>query len=156
AQAAGSRFEPNKTRLKRGWHWLPLFIVPRRLSVVRDAEALDAAAPPPLIIASGRHRVNPPMCLKQRWGSRTFVVFVQNPLVDPANFDLVVAPEHAGVRGDNVISTRGALHHVTAEVLAAARQTDAARRLQRPQQPVVTVLLGGPNRCYGFSRADIS
>lgn len=155
AQAAGFRFEPKKTRLKRGWHWLPLFMVPRRLSVVRDAASLECDVPPPLIIACGRHSVIPAICLKQRWGSRTFVVFVQNPLVHPSHFDLVVAPEHDEVMGDNVISTRGALHHVTAEVLAAARQTDAARRFRRPQQSVVTVLLGGPNRCYGFSTADV-
>ena len=128
--------------------------MPHSLSVVRDAAALDARLPPPLIIACGRHSVIPALCLKERWGSRTLLVFVQNPLVDPAYFDLVVAPEHDRVFGDNVISTSGALHHVNSEVLSAARRTDAARRLQRPQQPVVTVLLGGPNRSYGFSRAD--
>jgi mitochondrial fission protein ELM1 len=155
AQAAGFRFEPKKTRLKRGWHWLPLFLVPRSLNVVRDADLLDARLPPPLIVACGRHSVIPALCLKERWGSRTFLVFVQNPLVDPDNFDLVIAPEHDEVAGNNVISTRGALHHINAEVLAAARQSEAARRLRRPRQPVVTVLLGGPNRCYGFSRADM-
>ena len=154
AQAAGFHLEPRKTRLKRIWHWLPLSLVPHSLNVVRDADALNARLPPPLIIACGRHSVIPALCLKDRWGSRTFCVFVQNPLVDPAHFDLVVAPEHDGVIGDNVISTHGALHHVNAAVLEAARQTDAARRLQRPQQPVVTVLLGGPNRSYGFTRAD--
>lgn len=156
AQAVGCELLPKKTRLKRGWHWLPLSLVPRRMSVVRDAEALESTEPPPLIIACGRHSVIPALCLKQRWGSRTFVAFIQNPLVDPAHFDLVVAPEHDDVVGQNVISTRGALHPVTAEILAAARQSEAARRLSRPQQPVVTVLLGGPNRCYGFSRADMS
>jgi uncharacterized protein len=156
AQSAGFRFEPKKTRLKRGWHWLPLSLVPTRLSVVRDADTLDSRLPPPLIIACGRHSVIPAICLKERWGARTFVVFVQNPLVDPDNFDLVIAPEHDGVTGDNVINTRGALHHVTPELLAAARDSDAGRQLQRPGQPIVTVLLGGPNRCYGFSRADVA
>ncbi|MBL8850199.1 MAG: mitochondrial fission ELM1 family protein [Planctomycetaceae bacterium] len=156
AQSAGFRFEPKKTRLKRGWHWLPLSLVPTRMSVVRDADTLDSRLPPPLIITCGRHSVIPAICLKERWGARTFVVFVQNPLVDPANFDLVIAPEHDGVTGDNVINTRGALHHVTPELLATARDSDAGRELQRPGQPVVTVLLGGPNRCYGFSKPDIA
>lgn len=156
AQAAGFRFEAKKTRLKRGWHWLPLFLVPTRLSVVRDAHTLDSRLPPPLIIACGRHSVIPAICLKERWGNRTFVVFVQNPLVDPSNFDLVIAPEHDGVAGDNVINTRGALHHITPEILAAARNSDAASQLRKPGRPVVTVLLGGPNRCYSFSRADVT
>jgi len=156
AQAAGFRFESRKTRLKRGWHLLPLALVPRSLSVVRDAEALAVAVPPPLIIACGRHSVIPALCLKQRWDSRTFVAFIQNPLIDPSNFDLVIAPEHDDVIGDNVITTRGALHHVTRERLAVERQSNIARRLQRARQPVVTVLLGGPNRCYSFSRDDIT
>lgn len=156
AQCAGFGFEHRKTRLKRGWHWLPLALVPTSLNVVRDAHTLDARLPPPLIIACGRHSVIPALCLKERWGARTFVVFVQNPIVDPSHFDLVVAPEHDEVAGDNVIATRGALHHITPEVLATARQSDVARRLQRPRQPVVTVLLGGPNRSYAFSRADVA
>jgi uncharacterized protein len=155
AQAAGFGFEHKKTRLKRFWHWLPLSLVPNSLSVVRDPETLDARFPPPLIIACGRHSVVPALCLKERWEGRTFVVFVQNPLVDPSNFDLVVAPEHDEIAGDNVVCTRGALHHVNSQVLAVARQTPMAARLRRPRQPVVTVLLGGPNRCYSFGRADV-
>jgi mitochondrial fission protein ELM1 len=131
-------------------------LVPGSLSVVRDAAALDARLPPPLIIACGRHSVIPALCLKERWQRRTFVVFVQNPLVDPSNFDLVVAPEHDDVAGDNVVCTRGALHHINSQVLAAARQSPTAARLRRPRQPVVTVLLGGPNRCYSFGRADVA
>lgn len=156
AQAAGFGFEHKKTRLKRFWHWLPLSLVPNSLSVVRDADALDARFPPPLIIACGRHSVVPALCLKERWQGRTFVVFVQNPLVDSSNFDLVIAPEHDEVAGDNVVCTRGALHHINSQVLAAARQTQMAARLRRPRQPVVTVLLGGPNRCYSFGRADVA
>lgn len=156
AQSAGFGFEHKKTRLKRGWHWLPLSLVPTSLGVVRDAETLDARLPPPLIIACGRHSVIPALCLKERWGSRTFLAFVQNPIVDPSYFDLVIAPEHDDVIGDNVIATRGALHHITAEVLETARQTEIAQRLLRPQQPVIAVLLGGPNRCYAFSRADVA
>lgn len=156
ALAAGFEFEPRRTRLRRGWHWLPLFLVPRSLAVVRDADMLRTDDPPPLLIACGRHSVIPALCLKDAWQEHVFTVFVQNPLIDSRHFDLVVAPEHDGVAGDNVIATQGALHDVTPERLAAARQTECARQLERPGRPIVTVLLGGPNRCYAFSRADVA
>lgn len=156
AGAAGFHMEPHRTRLNKPWRWMPLGWIPRSLSVVRDGAELNVDDPPRLIIACGRHSVVPAICLKQEFGRQLCTVFVQDPLVDPANFDLVIAPEHDEVEGPNVVETLGALHPVTSEILAAARESDLAKSfLARPDR-LVAVLLGGPNRCYGFGHADIS
>jgi hypothetical protein len=155
AQGVGCELEPRRTRLRRFWRWLPLSLMPRSWSVIRDAEQFTSGEPPRLILACGRHAVIPAICLKRRWGARIVTVFIQDPLVDARNFDLVVAPEHDGVRGENVIITRGALHHVNREVLTAARRTEIAQALRTPDRPVVTVLLGGPNRYFAFSQSDV-
>jgi mitochondrial fission protein ELM1 len=156
AQAVGCEFEPRRTRLRRFWCWMPLSIVPRSFAVIRDAEQFTAEEPPRLVIACGRHAVIPAICLKRQWGVRIVTVFVQDPLVDTRNFDFVVAPEHDEVRGPNVISTRGALHHVNSAVLSAARQTRMAQCFLQTGRPIATVLLGGPNRYYAFSQTDVS
>lgn len=155
AQAVGCEFEPRRTRLRRFWRWLPLSLMPRSWSVIRDAEQFTSEEPPRLVLACGRHAVIPAICLKRRWGDRIVTVFIQDPLVDARNFDLVVAPEHDGVRGANVIATRGALHHVNRDVLTTARRTDVAQMLRPTDRPVVTVLLGGPNRYFAFARPDV-
>ncbi len=156
AQGVGCEFEPRRTRLRRFWCWMPLALVPRSFAVIRDAEQFTAEEPPRLVIACGRHAVIPAICLKRQWGVRIVTVFVQDPLVDTRNFDFVVAPEHDEVRGPNVISTRGALHHVSAAVLSAARQTKMAQYFLQTGRPIATVLLGGPNRYYAFSQTDVS
>ena len=91
---------------------------------------------PDLLIATGRASI--PASLYVRRASRkdglpspkrssgfaqagargTLVVQLQNPVIDPAYFDLVVVPRHDGLTGPNVMTTRGALHRVTAEMLA--------------------------------------
>lgn len=156
AQAVGCEFEPRRTRLRRFWRWLPLSVIPRSFAVIRDAEQFTAEEPPRLVIACGRHAVVPAICLKRKWGVRIVTVFVQDPLVDTRNFDFVIAPEHDDVRGSNVIATRGALHHVNAGVLAAARQSKMAQYFLQTGRPIATVLLGGPNRYYAFSQADVN
>jgi len=155
ANAIGYELEPKRTRLERLWRWLPLTILPRSLRVIREPEQFFTDDPPRLIIACGRHSVAPSIWLKRRWGDRVVSVFIQDPLVDTSNFDFVVAPEHDGVRGKNVLSTRGALHHVNQDVLRAAARTELAVQLRDVSRNNVAVLLGGPNRYYGFAQSDV-
>ena len=154
SEAVGLRFEEKRTRLHRMYRWLPAFMVPRVGWTFQGGELLNAADPPRLVIACGRHGVIPLICFKRKWGERVFTVFIQDPHVDPSNFDLVVAPEHDRVSGSNVITTRGALHHINGAVLQASRESDEAAELAQVGRPLVAVLLGGPNRYYGFTARD--
>src|SRR5260370_29610906 len=64
-------------------------------------------------------------------------------------FDLMVVPAHDPARGDKVVVTRGAVHRVTPERLAAAASRFAAAFAHLPH-PRVAVLIGGQNRVYRF------
>src|SRR5260370_3659891 len=64
-------------------------------------------------------------------------------------FDLMVVPAHDPARGDKVVVTRGAVHRVTPERLAAAASRFAASFAHLPH-PRVAVLIGGQNRVYRF------
>ena len=109
----------------------------------------DALEPPwpDLLIATGRQTVAPALAIKKLQGPNIITVQIQNPTVDPARFDLVIAPHHDTLKGDNVVSTLGALHRVTQERLAeeAVRFDDRYAGLPRP---LVAVLIGGTNKQY--------
>lgn len=124
------------------WRWL----APRRLPGARGAFGpgfADAlASPPPLAIGCGRQSALATRLLRER-GSR--VVQLLDPRLDPRHWDLVVAPEHDGLQGPNVIRLLGSLHPVTAAWLAEARaHYTALATLPRPR----TVLLLGGNSAH--------
>lgn len=110
---------------------------------------------PHLLLASGRHAMPYARALKRHWGDRLLAVVLQNPRLNPKQFDLIWAPAHDKLHGDNVISTLTSPHDLDRGELARA-----ARRLRR-RLPAnfptrrLGVLLGGPNRAYRFRRADV-
>lgn len=142
------------TVLRNPWKRLPSAWIPTTSRVFRDPATLEALPPPRLVVSSGRHSITASLYLKKVHGDRTFTVHIQDPKIDPARFDLVIAPQHDGLTGDNVIQSLGAIHHVTKEVLAAAAEAPP-KSLLRLGRPFVAVLLGGPNRSYDFSASDI-
>src|SRR5262249_13651911 len=82
---------------------------------------------------------------------RTLTVHVQDPLVAPSAFDLVVAMAHDGLTGPNVLSVPTALHDVTPERLAGAAE-DWRARLSPDRRPMLGVLLGGSTKRAPFTR----
>jgi mitochondrial fission protein ELM1 len=134
------------------WRWLPPILTPASLGVASSDS--DALAPPwpDLLIASGRKSVAPARAIRKASRGQTFCVQIQDPGVSPEAFDLVVAPAHDGLRGDNVISTTGSLHELTQSVLGDARARFAARVAPLPR-PLLAVLLGGDNAVYRMTEA---
>ncbi len=149
AEAMELELEPEVKRIdfRPPWSWLPPQLIPDPLGhLAADADVLKAPWPA-LLISSGRKSVAPAMAIRRKAAGATFVVQIQNPAVDPAHFDLVLAPAHDGVKGDNVFETRGALGRVTPERLAAAAEKFATRFAHLPR-PRIAVLIGGNNRAY--------
>ena len=112
----------------------------------------DGMAPPwpDLLIASGRKAVAAARFVKTASGGQTFTVFLQNPRIDPAAFDLVAAPAHDGLTGPNVVVTAAAPNRITPESLSAARQ-DWAETFARLPAPRVAVLVGGKSRAHALT-----
>ena len=113
----------------------------------------DSLTPPwpDLVITCGRRSAPLALAIKKQNGGKTFCVHIQNPILEVAAFDLIVAPEHDQLKGPNVISTKGALHKVTPQKLKDGLKTDGAlfRGLPRPYS---TVLLGEPTNRYKMLR----
>jgi hypothetical protein len=156
AEALG--FEPRIKRIQvsRPWRWLPPRLIPDPLGAVnpRGAPQGDPLTPPwpELLIASGRQTVGPSMAIRRASGGRTFTVQIQNPVVDAAAFDVVVAPRHDRLTGANVIETLGGLNRVTEARLSAAAVKFGPAFAHLPR-PLIAVVLGGDNRVYRFTPA---
>ena len=123
------------------WRWL----APRRLPGAEAAFGgvfADALrAPPTIAIGCGRQAALATRLLRARCAR---VVQVLDPRIDPAHWDVVVAPRHDGLRGANVVGLLGSLHPVDDAWLAQARATFAM--LGTLPRPRVAMLLGGPTR----------
>src|SRR5690606_828770 len=101
AEALGLSPEVKKIAPRAPWRWLPpqAWVAP----LAALGSKADRLLPPwpDLIIATGRQTVAPALAVKRASGGATFLAQIQNPGVDPARFDLVIAPEHDGLAGDN-------------------------------------------------------
>jgi mitochondrial fission protein ELM1 len=99
---------------------------------------------PALAIGCGRAAALVTRWLRRASAGRTFIVQILDPRIEPAQFDLVIAPRHDELSGANVIQTLGSLNPVDDAWLAdgLARFPNLA---QLPQ-PRTALLLGGPRR----------
>ena len=102
--------------------------------------AAASDAPPRLAIGCGRRAALATRLLRER-GAKT--VQILDPRIDTRHWDLVVAPEHDGLRGDNVVTLLGGLHPVDDAWLARGRSDFPALGLL--PRPRVAVLVGGPS-----------
>ena len=129
------------------WSWL----APRRLPGSERAFGqafLDALSQPPaLALGCGRRAALATRLLGER-GART--VQLLDPRLSPAHWDIVVAPEHDGLRGANVITLCGSLNPVDDAWLQAGR--DAFPALGELPSPRTVVLLGGRTKAVRFDR----
>lgn len=129
------------------WRWA----APRKWPAASQAFGRDFATalqmPPSLAIGCGRQAALATRLLRER-GARA--VQILDPRLDPQHWDVVIAPEHDGLRGDNVITLLGSLHPVDDAWLAQARARFAA--FARLPQPRTALLLGGDSAHARFGR----
>jgi len=123
------------------WRWLAPRALPGADAAFGAAFAAHIARPPTIAIGCGRLAALATRLLHAR-GSKA--VQILDPRIDTRHWDLVVAPEHDGLRGDNVITMRGSLHPVDDLWLAQARH-DAPHIAALPS-PHTVLLIGGPTR----------
>jgi uncharacterized protein len=121
----------------------------------RSSDPLEAPWPD-LWIGCGRASLPHSLRMQKRSKGKTMVVQLQDPRTSLRAFDLVVAPEHDQVRGDNVLSIIGSTNRVTPEKLAGEHEL-WRDRLSPFKGPFVTVLIGGASKTHSLSeeRADV-
>lgn len=122
------------------WRWVAPRQLPFSARAFGGAFAEAATRPPALAIGCGRQAA---LATRRLRGAGARAVQVLDPRIDPMHWDLVIAPEHDGLRGANVLTLLGSLNPVDDLWLATARSDFAA--IGQLPRPLTSVLLGGPS-----------
>ena len=154
AEAVGrltpAEIDIQRVRWRSAFDWLPAsFKSPWMLASASPLPA-DGEAWPDLWIATGRATLPLSIAARRLSGGRTFVVQTQDPRVNPALFDLVVAPAHDELEGASVISITGSPHRITPDVLAEAAPA-FAEQIDPLPHPRVAVLIGGTSKAFDLT-----
>lgn len=150
ARRAPARVITKRVRLRTPWVWLPAGFTPAPRHALTIGSDMIAPPWPNIFIGCGRASVPFGMGLREWSRRRTFVVQLQDPRVNPREFDVVVPPIHDGLEGQNVLPIVGACHRVTPEKLDQAA-LEFPTPLEDMAAPRLTVLIGGRSK-----RQDIS
>lgn len=129
------------------WRWWAPRRGPLAERAFGTAFAKAIMTPPEAAIGCGRQGALATRLLRQR-GTKT--VQILDPRIDPHHWDLVVAPEHDGLQGRNIVHVLGSLNPVDDAWLTEARQQFAT--FADLPQPRTAVLLGGNSAHARFDR----
>jgi len=148
AKALDLDFMHEKIELNNFWKLIPPKITPIQSFVFKNQiyEKFD------IIISCGRKSVIPSLYLKKKFKKKIMNIHIQDPKVSLDNFDFVVIPEHDGVNGKNVITTKGAIHYLRSEELDGNKDY---LKSQIKKENLVTLILGGPNKYYDYNEEAI-
>ena len=158
AMALGASAVLRPVSLRAPWLWLAPWGPPGPpgAGALRDAGGQPFAPPwPDLLLVSGRRAIPHAHAVTRAARGKTFSVYLHHPHTPLRWFDLIWAPEHDRLAGDNVVSTLTSPHVLTNAGLAAAARA-IAPDIARLPHPRVAVLLGGPSRACRMDADEIA
>jgi mitochondrial fission protein ELM1 len=145
AKALNLDYRHQTIKLKKFWNYIPPKFTPISENILSEKFTCDAD----VIISCGRKSVVPSIALKNKFGKKILNVHIQDPKVKLSNFDFIVAPEHDGLKGKNVLTSRGAIHYLTNDELEVNKNYLKSRI--NSQKKVVTLIIGGPTKHYDYN-----
>jgi mitochondrial fission protein ELM1 len=140
-----------RVALRTPWSWLPAGFMPAPRQALTEGSDPIERPWPDIFIGCGRASVPFAMGMREWSGHRTMVVQLQDPRVNPREFDIVAPPIHDGLEGANIISIVGACHRITPQRIDEAVLDYRAVSLEELPSPRFAVLIGGKSK-----RQDIS
>ena len=148
AKALELDFIHEKIELNNFWKLIPPKITPVQSFVFKNSitEKFD------VVISCGRKSVIPSLYLKKKFKKKIMNIHIQDPKVSLDNFDFVVVPEHDGINGENVVTSKGAIHYLRNEELD---ENISYLKSRVNKEKLVTLIVGGPNKYYNYQEAAI-
>lgn len=107
---------------------------------------LDFSSTPDMVISCGRKSVYLSLFLKKKFNN-LISIHIQNPKINFRSFDYIIAPNHDGIKGDNVIPSIGALHKFTNSII----HNEIDSNFKLPTKKLISIIVGGENNHYQFS-----
>jgi uncharacterized protein len=149
AKALDLNFIHEKIELNNFWKLFPPKLTPIQDFVFKNK--IDSQID--VVISCGRKSVIPSIYLKKKFKSKIINIHIQEPKVSLDNFDFVVVPEHDGLKGSNVLTSKGAVHYLTNGELD--ENENYLKTRINSQKKIVTLILGGPTRYYDYNNQVI-
>jgi len=103
-----------------------------------------------IAIGCGRQAIAPLLYLK-RARPQVFTIYVQDPRISSLNFDLVVAPEHDVLRGENILTMIGSPNRIT-ETKIIGETLNFAAGLSALPMPRAAFLIGGESKTHKLDK----
>jgi uncharacterized protein len=148
AKALDLDFIHEKIELNNFWKLIPPKITPIQSFVFKNIIKRNFN----IIISCGRKSVIPSIYLKNKLKSKIVNIHIQDPKVSLDNFDFIVAPEHDGLKGKNVLTSKGAIHYLRNNEL---NENENYLKPQINKEKIVTLIVGGPNKYYDYNNKII-
>ena len=149
AKALNLDYTHQTIKLKKFWNYIPPKFTPISENILSEKFVCDAR----VIISCGRKSVVPSIALKKKFGKDILNIHIQDPKVALDNFDFIVAPEHDGLKGENVLTSKGAIHYLTNEELDG-NENYLESRINNKKK-IVTLIIGGPTKHYNYNDTTI-
>lgn len=119
------------------WRWAAPRRLPGSSHAFGEAFYRGLGGAPALAIGCGRQAA---LATRELRARGAYAVQILDPRLDPASWDLVIAPQHDGLHGANVVTLTGSLHPVDDTWLKQARRAFASFAFEGPQ---LALLVGG-------------
>jgi len=144
AKALNLDYRHQTIKLKKFWNYIPPKFTPISEDILSEKFSCNAK----VIISCGRKSVVPSIALKKKFGKNILNIHIQDPKVTLSNFDFIVAPEHDSLKGQNVLTSKGAIHYLTNKELDSHENYLKSRI--NSQKNIVTLIMGGPTKYYNY------
>jgi len=149
AKALDLNFTHHTVETNKFWKLFPPKLTPISQSVFKKINSEDFD----VIISCGRKSVIPSIYLKKNSSKKVINIHIQNPKVNLNNFSYVIAPEHDELDGENVFSTKGAMHYLSKEEIN--NNSDYLKNRLDTNKEYFSLILGGPTKHYNYSDENI-
>jgi uncharacterized protein len=153
AEAVGLPVVTKTVHPRFPWTMLPLTLWPSPFRALGAGSSTFAPPWPKLAVGCGWRSIPYMLAIKRQSGGSTFTIQLQDPRIDPKHFDLVVPPEHDGLKGANVEAIVGSPNAVTRKSLDSA-EAQWRTKFDRLKQPRIAVLIGGKSKSHSFGEDD--
>ena len=145
AKALDLDFIHEKIELNNFWKLFPPKITPVKNFVFKNELGHEFN----IVISCGRKSVIPSLYLKNKYKSKIINIHIQDPKVSLSNFDFIIVPEHDSLFGENVVTSRGAIHYLTKDELIE-NENYLKPRIDS-QKKIISFIIGGPNKYYDYN-----
>ena len=148
AKALDLDFTHEKIELSSFWKLIPPSLTPVKDFVFKNKIDQNFN----IVISCGRKSVIPSIFLKKKFGNKIMNIHIQDPKVSLNNFDYIIAPEHDGLTGSNVLTSKGAIHYLRYKELD---ENENYLKDRVKKDKLVALIVGGPNKYYNYDKLEI-